>query len=935
MSRTDKKLETGFDQSQMKYIPCAQCKGFGFAVTKEKKIVSCAKCQKKPSLFAWLDGDILFWSKKINALSILENKIERFVRGFIDGLLILLVATGVVFLFWEIWQIFRADSSYLDLLLKQKPGMLVFWVAILGAMYAYFRMEQETTRHFKIRKRDFISRLKIPPHELSFRQVNEMDKKKLTDIAKYYSNDALRALEKSWLMANQLKHKYVKPIHILASILPYNKAAIIMGRLGIDSKQMIGKVSRALAAQEKRQKGQAKLFISWQKVLFEAYQEAFDARREKVDVAELLIAVMKLSGISRDILYDLKISLDKIRNVTDWIYTIKRLQQQWSKWKSKASFKPKGVMNRAMTARPTPLLDSLSKDLTLHATMGAFFPLINREKEMEETFRVLKERIGNVLLVGDPGVGKTTIIEGVAERMSSEEVPKGLQDKRLIGLNVGALVAGAGSGEVEARVLQMIKEIIQAGNVVLVIEDIHNLVGASTSGSAEDASSILANALSEGSFRVIGTTTQAGYAKYIENNEAFLRRFQKVDIKEPDVNGCIRVLEAKSGGMEYRHDVFMSYNAIEAAVKLSDRYIHDRYLPAKAIDILEEATIYTKETKGKKATVTREDVAQIISEKTEIKVSEITTEESERLLKLEEEMHKRMIDQNEAVSAVANALRRAREELRDIERPIANFLFLGPTGVGKTELAKTVAEVYFGNEKNMVRLDMSEYQEKSSIYRLIGAPQGIGSAEAQTGYLTEAVRQKPFSLILLDELEKAHPDILNVFLQVMDDGRATDGLGHTIDFTNSIIIATSNAGTPVIQEGIRNNESLELIKRRLLEKELKKYFRPEFINRFDGVIVFKPLSTQDIIEITRLMLEKVAAKLKQKGISFKVTSDAIIELAQEGYDPEFGARPMRRLIQDKVDNALAEHLLKGQISRRDVAVLEKDGTIRIEKAKEL
>jgi ATP-dependent Clp protease ATP-binding subunit ClpC len=519
--------------------------------------------------------------------------------------------------------------------------------------------------------------------------------------------------------------------------------------------------------------------------------------------------------------------------------------------------------------------------------------------------------------------------------MTAEDVPKVLQDKRLVGLDTGAMIAGAKmQGEIENRMLTAIREASQAGNVVLFIDDIANLVGAGSTGGAQDAAGILANALSQGVIQVIGVATTPDFNMYLKNNDSFMRRFQVVKVQEMDDDAAIQVLEARSGGIEYRHKVFFSYDAIDSAVKLSRQYIHDRYLPSKALDIIEEAAVYTRETKGENATVTRDEIATVLSEKTNVKVTRVTAEEESLLMNLESKIHERVIGQDEAVNMVAESLRRARAELRDINRPIANFLFVGPTGVGKTELAKTVADVYFGSEAKIIRLDMSEYQDMNSISRLIGAAPGYRGASAG-GYLTEAVRSAPFSLLLLDELEKAHPNILDIFLQVMDDGRLTDGAGRTIDFTNLILIATSNAGTAEIQEGMRMGLTIEQITKQLNNEILKRSFKPEFLNRFDGVIVFKPLDFDQVIDIAGLELLKVADQLAKKGITLKADAEAVIELAREGFNPEMGARPLRRVIQERVDSSLAKSMLSGKIGRRDIVILEKGGTIRIEKAPEL
>ncbi len=536
-----------------------------------------------------------------------------------------------------------------------------------------------------------------------------------------------------------------------------------------------------------------------------------------------------------------------------------------------------------------------------------------------------------MVLVGFPGTGKTNIIEGAANNMVAEEVPKVLQDKRFVSLSIAKLVAGAGgAGELEQRVLTIINEIARAGNIILFIDNIHNLVGAASVGTESiDLSEVFSEFLRRYNVITIATTTPPDYTKYLENNPLG-QLFERVMINEPEFNQAIQMLEAKVGFVEAREQVYFSYEALERIVELSQRYISDRYLPEKAIIILEEVGSKVRKEKGKNWVVTGEDVAALISAKTNIPLTQITQSESDKLLNLEKIIHQRIVGQNEAVDFVANALRRARTEIRDLKKPIVNLLFLGPTGVGKTELAKTVAEVYFGDENNMIRLDMSEYQNKESLDRLIGSATG-----GEGGYLTEAVRKNPFSLLLLDELEKAHPYILNIFLQVMDDGRLTDALGRTINFTNIILIATSNASTEYIQRKILEGWPLEKIKQDLILNELKNYFRPEFLNRFNGIVLFKPLTKEEIVEITKLLLKKLAQTMEVKGIKLEATEEAVRELAKEGFDPIFGARPLKRVIQEKVDNALANFLLTGKIGRRDKVILEKGWVIRIEQAKEL
>ena len=565
--------------------------------------------------------------------------------------------------------------------------------------------------------------------------------------------------------------------------------------------------------------------------------------------------------------------------------------------------------------------------------MGYLDLCIDREKEFAEMFRIMEgSSIKALILVGEPGVSKTAIIEGLAQKMIADDVPAFLQDKRLVSLSISRLLAGASASLAQQRLLISLNEIIMAGNVVLCIENINDLMGISGGGAeGMDLSEVIVEALSKNLIILIATANSYNYSRQVENT-GLGNVTKKIEINEPDLNGTIGILEGKISFIEGKNNVHFSYDALEQAAKLTDRYISDKFLPYKAITLLEEVAVWVKVNKGSDKFVTGNDVATLLSDKIKMPVSQITESESEKLLNLEEIIHERVVDQEEAVMAVANSLRRARAELRDINRPIANLLFLGPTGVGKTELAKAIAAVYFGSEENMVRLDMSEYQEKDSVNRLIGAPAGYGEG---LGLLTEAVRKKPFGIVLLDELEKAHPDILNLFLQVMDDGRLTDATGRTVDFTNVILIATSNAQTAFIQEKVKAGVSVEEIKKELMESELKQYFKPEFINRFDNIIVFKPLGFDEVVKITGLMLKSVAKNLEAKGVNFQASDEAIKELAQVGFDPQYGARPLRRAIQERVDNALAQFLLTGKIGRRDIAILEKGGIIRVQKAEKL
>lgn len=863
-----------------------------------------------------------YWGGAKHYSEILESRFEKTVRSIVNIVALVFTVGGFLAFAVSLWA--ENDFNGLRFMVSGRSWELLwFWLSLLVVMYIIYRVDQDA-RWVKpvavdAEKEDAVS-------ESEPRSFEALKKEQRVDIQQSFAYDARKALDSAWHLAALKKHPAVSSWHLLLALLQATEAHEIFGRLGMPSQQLAKNVDVFLDKLPPSDHLPA-LSEEVETVLLRAYQEAYHERVPKVGITMLLVSLSMETGI-QEFLDSVEVTPQQLRNISSWIHFRKKFSKEWRSLRARAHHKPKNHMNRAMTSRPTPYLDSVSQDLTLRARSGGMFPLVGRRQELDQALRILEKGLGNVLFKGEAGVGKSAMVEGVAELMAAEMVPESLQDKRLVSLEMGALVAG---GNIEGKITRILHEMTLAGNVILFIDDLANVIGTgSASTGALDSAAILNQAITNNIVKVIATTTTGDYAQYLQNHDAFMRRFSAVEIREMEDDAAIQACEIHAGFLEVKHHVVFLYEAVEAAVVLSRKYIHDRFLPAKAIDLLDEAAITVKETKKTKAVVTKQDIENIVSIKTRVHVSQTNEDERDLLLHLEDRIHERIIGQDEAVTAVASALRRARAQMRDDKRPIVNLLFLGPTGVGKTELAKTVANIYFGSETAMVRLDMSEYQESGSLNRLIGAPPGYGNT---TGQLTDAVRQNAASLILLDECEKAHPDILNVFLQVMDDGRLTDASGRTIDFTNTMIIATSNAGTDVIQEGMRNREPLEKIQEHLRNAVLKEYFRPEFLNRFDGVIIFKPLSFDEVIAIARLEIGKVGRQLEPKGITLQASEDALLELAKEGFDPQFGARPLRRVIQEKVDNGLATALLRREIQRRDVAILEPGGKIRIQKAK--
>ena len=636
----------------------------------------------------------------------------------------------------------------------------------------------------------------------------------------------------------------------------------------------------------------------------------------------------------------------------------------------------------------TPTLDGLARDLTAIAREGTLDPVIGRSKEITRVVEVLSRRTkNNPVLIGEPGVGKTAIAEGLAQQIVNNEVPETLRDKRVMTLDMGTVVAGTKyRGEFEDRLKKVMDEIRQAGNIILFIDELHTLIGAGGAEGAIDASNILKPSLARGELQCIGATTLDEYRKYIEKDAALERRFQPIQVDEPSVEETIQIINGLRDRYEAHHRVKITDEAVEAAAKLSDRYISDRFLPDKAIDLIDEAgskvrlrsftmppnlkdleekleTVRNdknaavqrqefekaaalrdteqrlkdeveqtkkawKDKQGSaESEVTVDDIAQVVSMWTGIPVNKIAQEESAKLLNLEEELHKRVVGQGEAVEAISRAIRRARAGLKDPKRPIGSFIFLGPTGVGKTELARALAETMFGDENAMIRVDMSEYMEKHSTSRLVGSPPGyVGFDDG--GQLTEKVRRKPYSVVLFDEIEKAHPDVFNILLQVLEDGRLTDSKGRTVDFRNTVVIMTSNVGAEALKYqknlgfNIGTSESSHKNMKGTMLEELKKAFRPEFLNRIDEMIVFHSLEKTHLKEIVSYMASSLTKRLKEQNIELELTPAALEKIADEGYDPQYGARPLRRALQKHVEDRLSEELLKGTLLTGQVVIFD-------------
>ncbi len=798
-----------------------------------------------------------------------------------------------------------------------------------------------------------------------------------------FSERARRALTFAQEEAQRFNHNYIGTEHILLGLVRESEgvAAKVLTNLGIDLNKVRAAVEFIIGRGGKSTSTELGLTPRAKRVIELAVDEARRLNHNYVGTEHLLLGLLREGeGVAGGVLESLGINLERARAETTRILNQSAVQAHPG----------------AKSSTRTPTLDQLGLDLTAMSRAGKLDPVIGRHKEIQRVIQILSRRTkNNPVLIGEPGVGKTAIVEGLAHRIVAGEVPHILQGKRVVTLDMGALVAGTKyRGEFEERLKKVIEELKTAGNCVLFVDEMHTIVGAGAAEGAVDAANILKPSLARGELQCIGATTLDDYRKHVEKDAALERRFQPIMVDEPSVDQTIEILQGIKERYEEHHQLIISDEALRAAAHLASRYISDRFLPDKAIDLVDEGAsrvrlrggtipIGLKEAKRalesvrqdkeaaiaaqqyeyavelrdrevhlvekmqqlernwqaelsqEKPVVTEEDITEVVSMWTGIPVSKLAADEATRLLQMEEAIHQRIIAQDEAITTVAKAVRRARTGLKDPRRPIGSFIFLGPTGVGKTELVKALAEFMFGSEEALIRLDMSEFMERHTVARLVGAPPGyVGYDEG--GQLTEAVRRKSYCAILLDEIEKAHPDVFNILLQIFDDGHLTDAKGKKVDFRNSIIVMTSNIGSELIKkesimgfvsrtdEAKTKQRSYERMKEKLLE-ELKKTFRPEFLNRLDGVVVFHHLTKEHIHQIVELMLRPVKAQLIERGIGLAVTEAAKELLCEKGYDETFGARPLRRVIQDMVEDQLSERLLRGEFQPGDTICLDRDG----------
>jgi ATP-dependent Clp protease ATP-binding subunit ClpC len=800
-----------------------------------------------------------------------------------------------------------------------------------------------------------------------------------------FTQRARRVLSLAHQEAERMRHNSIGTEHLLLGLIREEGgvAGRVLRELGLEAER-VQEIIERLTGPGQYRGGKLDLSPGTQQVLEYAVEEARRMGHHYIGTEHLLLGLVRHGeGIALDVLRKLGVTGEQIRRQT------RRVLQESSTARTSASPERRTPEREEKKKAKTPLVDQLAVDLTHQAEEGKLDPVIGRQMEIERVIQILARRTkNNPALIGEPGVGKTAIVEGLAQRIVDGDVPAPLLDKRVLQLDVGSLVAGTMyRGQFEERLKRVIDE-LKAAEAILFIDEVHMLVGAGAAGSSVDAANILKPALSRGELQVIGATTMDEYRKHIESDAALERRFQPVMVDEPSLDETLEILRGVRSAYEEHHRLIISDDALDAAARLSARYVTERFLPDKAIDLIDESSSRVRMYKSPQAktakdlmnqlrelrashalaledgrqddaqemaerqenlemqlerlrtgwdranspVVSANDIAEVVSMWTGVPVMQIAQEESERLLHMEEALRKEIIGQEEAIDAISKAVRRARSGLKDPRRPIGSFIFLGPTGVGKTELTKALARFLFGSEEALIQLDMSEFMERHNASRLVGAPPGyVGYEEA--GQLTEAIRRRPYSIVVFDEVEKAHPEVHNMLLQIMEEGHLSDARGRTVDFRNALIVMTSNVGADMIRRQTALGFALkkdEVTEERLAYQEMRKkltdslrrVFRPEFINRVDSVIVFRSLSREDIQKIVKLELNKVAGRLADQEIVLSPTEEALNWLGEKGYDPEMGARPLRRVIQYEIEDRLSDALLGGEFERRSTVVID-------------
>lgn len=842
----------------------------------------------------------LLWNRDQSKHAIEQRIAQARVRRFWHVVWILTAIAGVLSFGYLIVYSFGDIDQLWQLVQSKSIFSLLVWIGLVGSMFV---------------AKDYVDAWRIPP---SLFTVLKQQHGEDVELSRYFSKEALHIIDQSFS-----QHHTWHPLKLFKFIVTTPRAREIVNRLGKDNEEFTKRVKRLSIDAETNHEVSVRLFKN---IVYKALEVAYQNSDSEVHVGDLFVAMGLVPSMVRDFLVDNDIQTEQLRGVNSWMHYQRFLRGRKAAASLQLLDRGKSWRNQLWTSTVTPLLDAVGTDVTRIAS--GLPPLVDRQKEMQELFEIVNTGNFGVLLTGPKGAGKWRFIEGLAQKIITQQVPGILADRRLVTLSIAKLLSLSNPrNPLKTVTAQLAQEINRSSNIIIALDDLADFESAKTDDAASLVESVLNDVIKTGQVLLLATIDDEKMSRASGSLISSLPKL-RIDAMSPEIT--LKVLESQVPWMERQFNEHITYPALNRVVELSSKFFHEQAQPGKSISLLQQVLTHPRAS-GDTSWITSHRVETVVAEKTGLPVTQLSAQESDVLLNLEALISKRYINQKRAVAAVSGALRRARTELASQKRPIANFLFLGPTGVGKTELARRLATIYFGGEGKMIRLDMSEYQEPASLRNLIGAPPGTGGDTS--GHLVEAIRDNPFAVLLLDEFEKAHADVLNVFLQVMEDGRLSSPDGQTYDFTNALIIATSNAGSQMIQDGIQSGKSIDDITDMVKKQELPKFFKPELLNRFDAIVLFEQLSFKHVVEITQLLLDELAGRLMEKEILLEVTNESIQDIAHLGYEPSMGARPLRRVIQDRVEDSIAKLVLQKSVKPRDTIVLKKDFEIEVKKAK--
>ncbi|MBL7058082.1 ATP-dependent Clp protease ATP-binding subunit [Patescibacteria group bacterium] len=865
------------------------------------------------------NGYFLYWKQKYNKKVVKFNEFKRNADKIFNASLVLASSMGfITLLIWISQKLIQESVNLDDLIFWEEKHIYIFlfWCSIAFIMYAYFRYS--TLRAFHI-----IKELKQGASELpnNWGELTGFNEKYKIDVASGFSKKALQTIEKAFSLAETNQHPQMLNEHLLLALLKDKTTLIFLKRLNIDVKKLTLKVENQLLLIQRENNSDYTVTINkdCKKSLIETYLRVYSRGDKQVYPINFLLSIHIHDEDLSAIFYNLELDEEKINNCIEWFRIDQSIQAEEALRKQAARFNLGDGINKAAIC--TPILDHYSKDYTRAAKLGKFEYCVDREDELKEIFTCYADGKKACLLVGNKGIGKTTIIKKITKSIIEETTPKILQEKRLLELDLARLIEEVKASEVQERILVLFDEARKAGNIILYIKDIEKIAGIETEeGDTTSTMQILADTIASSKVLVIATTKKDTFKNFLEG-KALGNVFNIVEVNEPKGNIAIQILMSKASKLELKYKIFFTYGCLEQIVYLSNKYIKNRSLPEKAIKILNSLSAEVLKEKGDKSLATKVDASQLISSLTGIPINELGQDESQKLLNFEKIMRRSIIGQDWAIKSISTSLRRSRAELGSQSKPIASFLFVGSFGVGKTQVANTVAQIYFGSKDNIIKLDMNNYQDMSSIDKL------VGTADGELGYITERIKKSPSSLILLNEFEKAHPRVSDLFLQILNEGKINDASGSICDFTNSIIIATTNTGSEFIQEQVSIGTSENIIKEEIIELHLNKQLKQDIISKFSQIIIFKPLTLDDVVNITSTIITQIKLMLNKKGINLEVSKKGIERLAKDGFDPIQGVNLLRTLIQERIENKIAGRIIAGTTTRGDTVTINAQGNI--------